>query len=103
MQSLNDDELNRLLETWKAPAAPASLRRKVLSAAAADQRGSWWKWLVRGTVRVPVPILIGLVLLVAILAGYRIPRDVRRPSTLAEFEPVKQLQPRVIRSVYADR
>ena len=48
---MNDDELKQALQQWKAPDAPESLQRRVL-------REPWWRWLLTGSVRIPVPALI---------------------------------------------
>jgi hypothetical protein len=100
MEPLNDDELNKLLQQWKAPVAPASLARKVL-----PRRESWWRWMLSGTIRVPVPVglalLAGLVLWIYTTVSKRQP--VERPASsvsLADFQPVKQLEPRIVRSGY---
>jgi hypothetical protein len=98
MEPLNDDELNRLLEQWKAPDAPASLAAKVL-----PPRTAWWSWLLSGSIRIPVPI--GVVIVAALLLFWvyfrtSAPERVQQPASgsvsLADFQPVKQLEPRVI-------
>ena len=91
MEPLNDDELGQLLRQWEAPRVPDSLRPP----------RQWWQWLLRGTIRVPVPVGLLVVAVMALLvysavSASRPPRTV----TLADFEPVKQLQPRIIRSQY---
>src|SRR3954465_14422335 len=58
---MNDDELKRILERWRAPDAPASLERKVLGQFTVEP---WWRWWLTGYVRVPVPALIALAVLV---------------------------------------
>jgi len=98
MEPLNDDELNRLLAQWKAPNAPPSLDRKVLP------RPSWWRWMLSGTIRVPVPV--GVAALVALgvwlyfsgAAARPVSRPEAVPVTLADFQPVKQLEPRIVRT-----
>jgi len=55
---MDDHELNRLLREWKAPDAPPHLRRPRASA-------SRLRWLVSGTLRVPVPVAIAALLLIA--------------------------------------
>ena len=53
MEPLNDDELRGLLRQWQAPDAPPSLDAKVLGARRQDR---WWKWLLTGSIRIPVPV-----------------------------------------------
>jgi hypothetical protein len=97
MEPLNEEELNQLLRQWQAPGAPPSLAGKVL-----PQRGSWLRWVVTGSIRVPAPVGIALLLALAVLLYFR---TVNRPEavqparsvSLADFQPVKQLEPRIIR------
>jgi hypothetical protein len=58
----NDDRLLRsLLQEWKTPATPPSLEDRVMKA-----RRPWWIFLLRGTIPVPVPVALGLTLLIAL-------------------------------------
>ena len=101
MEPLDDRELDRILQQWQAPGAPPSLRAKVL-----PQPSHWWQWLTTGTIRVPVPVGIAAVLaLAAFLYFFRTYLSTaERPTaaqpaksvSLADFQPVKQLEPRVI-------
>jgi len=99
MEPLDDRELDRILRQWPAPGAPPSLRAKVVA-----QPSHWWQWLTTGTIRVPVPVGIAILLAVAALLYFRtyLPtpeRQVAQPAksvSLADFQPVKQLEPRVI-------
>ena len=70
---LNDDELKRALQQWKAPDAPTSLERRVL-------REPWWRWLLSGSVRVPVPALIAFA---AILVAVYVARASNPPISCA--------------------
>jgi len=100
MEPLDDRELDKLLQQWQAPGAPPSLRAKVL-----PQPSQWWRWLATGTIRVPVPVGIAMLLAAAALLYFRtyLP-TVERPTvaqparsvSLADFQPVKQLEPRII-------
>ena len=99
MEPLDDRELNRILQQWQAPGAPPSLRVKVL-----PHSSQWWQWLTKGTIRVPVPVGIAAVLaLAAFLYFVRTPAAEQptaiqpaKSVSLADFQPVKQLEPRVI-------
>ncbi len=103
MQPMNDHELRKLLLLWKAPATPPGIEEGVLSAARARGKRNWIAWLVRGSVSVPVPALIA-VLVLLVLFGMRILQpQLPVRGTLADFQPVKQLKPRIIRSIYEDR
>ena len=101
MEPLNDNELNKLLSQWKAPAPPESLQRKFFPN---PQRLPWWRWIWSGSIRVPVPagLAAAVILVLSVLFGIS-NRAVAPPVkavTLADFQPVKQLQPRIIRSAY---
>jgi hypothetical protein len=100
MEPLDDRELDKILQQWQAPCAPPSLHAKVLPAS------QWWLWLTKGTVRVPVPLGIALLLAVAALLYFRtysptaerqtVAQPVKSVS-IADFQPVTQLEPRIIR------
>jgi hypothetical protein len=100
-RKLEDDrELDRVLQQWQAPGAPLSLRARVL-----PQPSHWWQWLATGTIRIPVPVGIAVLLAAAALLYFRtyLPTEERptvaqpaKSVSLADFQPVKQLEPRVI-------
>ena len=56
---MEDRELDRLLREWKSPDAPPHLRPP-------RARGSRLRWLVSGSIRVPVPAALAAVLLAAL-------------------------------------
>ena len=94
----NDKELKELLQKWKAPAAPATLARRLFP------RQPWWRWLMTGSVRVPVPVGLAALAVVAGLLYWSRPapppESVQEKSvSLADFQPVERLEPRIIRSV----
>jgi hypothetical protein len=100
MEPLDEKELSRLLHTWEAPAAPASLARRLLH----QDKARWWKWMFTGTIRVPVPVGFVAVLLVA---AWIYVSETRRPAapaaarpnapvSLADFQPVPQLEPTLV-------
>jgi hypothetical protein len=99
-RELDDKELNDLLRQWEAPGAPASLAARVLPRSA-----PWWQWLATGSIRVPVPVGLALVMLLAAFLYFRayfqtaVRPTVAQPAksvSLADFQPVKQLEPKVI-------
>lgn len=102
MEPLNDKELSDLLKEWQAPPAPPGLEQRVFPG---TRRLPWWRWLASGSVRVPVPVCIVavLILLASVFATTRtsrVPAPVIREVMFADFQPVKQLQPRIIRGGY---
>lgn len=54
---MDEEELNRLLREWEAPAAPGDLRPR-------PARPPLWRWLLTGSIRVPVPAALAVVLVV---------------------------------------
>ena len=94
MEPLNDPELDALLRQWQAPPAPDSLGRKIRTA----QRGSWWQWLLTGSIRIPVPFVLVLATVLLVIVAVNFPRA--QHADRSEFQPVKRLEPRIIRSSY---
>jgi len=97
VEPLNEKELSELLRKWQAPVAPDGLRGKFFPHA---ERLPWWRWLWRGSIRVPVPLALILFVTVTLSVSFAITHRQPRAVTLADFQPVKQLQPRIIRSNY---
>jgi hypothetical protein len=99
MQPIDDHELNALLKQWEAPPAPASLQPP------REDRLPLWRWLLTGSIRIPVPAGLAAMLILAVsvywaIAARQVASHPVGTVTLADFEPVKQLQPRIIRSGY---
>ncbi len=103
MEPLNDNELRDLLRQWEAPAAPPHLERRIFGE---PQKQPWRRWVLTGSIRVPVPVF-ALLLLVALSAlTYILPRARQAPPAfapevrLSDFQPVAELKPRIIRRAY---
>ena len=99
MEPLDDDDLKRLVPTWKAPHAPEHLHRQIFGA----PRQSWWAWLLTGGIRIPVPACAAIVLLVAWLALGRgsdalpvLPTAGQTVVTLADFRPPAEVQVKLV-------
>lgn len=93
MEPLNGEQLKEVLREWRAPEAPAHLEAKVFASPM-----PLWRWLLTGSIRIPVPVLVlSLIVLAAIFYSTRKPAN---PVGLANSEPVKQLNVRIIRSSY---
>jgi quercetin dioxygenase-like cupin family protein len=71
---MDDQELNRLLREWKAPDAPPHLRPRA--------RRPWLGWFITGSIRVPVPVAIAALVLLAAWT-----------TTMARPEPVSAPEP----------
>ena len=96
MHPLNDDELQDLLRQWQAPAAPSRMKPPT-------RKPNVLHWLVSGSLRVPVPIGVCALLVLLFLAMQVLRERVAPAATLGDFQPVKQLQPRVLRNIYDAR
>lgn len=94
MEPLNDDELKQALQQWSAPRAPVSLERKLLAE-------PWWRWLLTGSVRIPMPALIALATIVAavyLTRGREEPaRPVKPTVSLSDFQPVESVEVKIVR------
>jgi len=96
MEPLDDKELSQLLQRWESPGAPPELRKKL-----PVRRPSLWQWLLTGSIRIPVPVGLAAVVLLALwlLAGKAPPSPVAQPPAsinLADFQPVLELEPQVV-------
>lgn len=96
MEPLDEGELKELLHRWEAPVAPRTLKVRM-----SPPPPSRWRWLLSGTVRVPVPLALGIAALLAIWIYQSRPVNVppaSHPSTvsLSDFKPVRQLEPIVV-------
>ena len=82
---MEDRELNRLLREWKAPDAPPHLRPP-------RAHGSWLRWFVTGTIRVPVPVPVALsaLLLVAVWIASTRPGPMSTPDR-SDVQPSGEL------------
>jgi quercetin dioxygenase-like cupin family protein len=71
---MDDQELNQLLREWTAPEAPPDLRPR-------RARGSPLRWLITGTIRVPVPVALAVLLLAALWIASMRPGPMSTPET----------------------
>ena len=58
---LSDAELDHILRSWNAPAAPARMRAALFPASAAP----WWKRFITMSIPVPLPVALCLAFLIA--------------------------------------
>jgi len=73
---MEDRDLDRLLREWKAPDAPPHLRIR-------RAHRLPWRWLVTGSIRVPVPAALAAVLLAALWVASAWTAPVSTPDTSA--------------------
>jgi hypothetical protein len=92
----DDKKLSELLKAWQLPGAPASLDARVLG-----PRTPWWKLLLTGTIRIPVPVAFALAAALVVMGIALLHRPPAPPPAasvnLADFQPVKDMNVRVIR------
>ena|SRR5580698_10549737 len=84
MERPNESELRELLREWKVSDAPASLESRVMRS-----RHAWWHVLIHGYIKVPVPVVCGLVIL-TMLGAWRLTvhaSTVCRPEGLIPAAP----------------
>ena len=95
-EPFDDQELNSMLQEWKAPAPGAHLRAAIFPEA------PWWQRVLRAEIRIPVPVAVCLVmLLLAAIWVYRPqPESLVQAVTFRELRPVKEFKPRIIRRVH---
>lgn len=94
----NDDaQLRELLREWDAPPAPASLDKRVLAS-----RQGWWRFLINGYIRVPVPVACCVAVLILFAAWRSIRPDAAgAPCSIAEQHSIIE-QPAVCASAIPD-
>ncbi len=96
MEPLNDSELHDLLRQWDAPAAPPHLERRIFGG---PRKRPWYSWLLTGSVRVPVPALVLLLVILGALTYVLRPVSTHEVR-LSDFQPVSELKPKIIRGIY---
>lgn len=77
-----DLELERLLARWSAPIVPEGMDERVLGAYRRQVQAAepWWSRLFTASVRVPVPVAVGLLMLLIVTAVLAL-RPVSQPPT----------------------
>lgn len=99
MEPNDDPRLRELLREWEVPGAPPSLDRRVMGRAQSP-----WRFLLSGSIRVPVPICVAVAAALFVLAfvARRVqPKPVAEPVrpafNLRDFQPVHDAQVRIFR------
>jgi hypothetical protein len=105
MEPIDDPQLKKLLREWRVENAPRALDDRVLGVGQ-----PWWRRLISGSVRVPVPVALAVAMLFLAMGVALVrPRPVPPPAgtadsssvNLAEFQPVRDVQVRIIRGSHA--
>jgi hypothetical protein len=106
MEPQDDAKLRGLLNEWQLPDTPESLDARVLGLLRTPQQ-RWWSVLLSGSIRLPVPvaIIIGVALLVMAVALIHRQPAAPQPAAinLADFQPVHDLNVRIIRGSHGER
>jgi hypothetical protein len=65
------DGLSRLLQEWSAPVVPDGIDERMLAAyrRQTGRRESWWSRLFTSSVRVPLPVAVGVLMLLILTAA----------------------------------
>jgi len=97
MENDDDSKLSELLREWRVPDAPRPLDERVLG-----PHKPWWRFLLTGSIRIPVPVGVALAVLLFWMAGALLrPRPAAESASpsldLVQFRPVHDLNVRVIR------
>jgi hypothetical protein len=101
MEPINDPKLSELLREWQLSGATQSLDARV-----AAFRRSWWSFLLKGSIRVPVPVGLAAAAILLAMAGALVRRQGEAPVApaagspsinLMDFRPVHDVNVRVIR------
>jgi hypothetical protein len=95
----DDSELRDLLREWVVADAPAHLDNRILV-----RHMTWWRFLLQGSIRVPVPIGILAATMLVVLSSLllRADRPLAAPDgisgafSLTEFQPVGNVGVRII-------
>jgi hypothetical protein len=96
MEPLNDDELNQVLREWHPPDGPTSLEARLFP------EQPWWRWLLTGSIRVPVPVGLAMLAVFGFLL-YELRQPQASPSgsvSLADFQAIENASPQIVRSSY---
>jgi hypothetical protein len=106
VQPEDDPQLRDLLREWEVPGAPLSLNERILG-----RRQAWWRFLITGSIRIPVPVSV-LVAIVVVGLAAAVVQDHRKVPPKADatagnvslkgFRPVKNAKVRIIRGAYGE-
>ena len=87
MEHNHDPELGNLLRQWRVPPHSAALEDRVLGLCFKSRNPPWWRFLLTGSIRVPVPLAFGLAVLLTFGAWRTVRMDTLAPC-LSAIAPV---------------
>lgn len=90
---IRDEELDGLLRRWGAPVVPEGMDERVLAAYRRQVRAAepWWSRLFTASVRVPLPVAVGLLMLLVVTAALAL-RPEGTPPTAGTSGPSAPVQ-----------
>jgi len=102
MEPTDDPKLSKLLREWQVSGAPASLDARVLGA-----RKGWWRFLLTGSIRIPVPVGVAIAAILLMMATALVRQRAAPPPastlSLVSFRPAQDLNVRVMGGNYEAR
>jgi hypothetical protein len=102
MEPQDDPKLRELLNEWQLPDTPASLDARILGT-----RKQWWNVILSSSVRLPVPVAIVIAVALLVMSVALVRRQPAPPQpvaiNLADFQPVRDLNVRIIRGGHGER
>ena len=86
-----DEELHKLLSRWSAPIVPEGMDERVLAAyrRQSGRAEPWWSRLFTASVRVPMPVAVGLLMLFIVTAALALRPVAPQPTATGPAEPVQ--------------
>jgi hypothetical protein len=99
MEHNDDPKLSELVHEWQISGAPPSLDARI-----SKLRRSWWRTVLTGSIRVPIPVGVAVTAALLVMAGALVRQRTEGPTapapvpsiSLIEFRPVADLNVRVI-------
>jgi len=101
--SERDEELHRVLARWSAPIVPDGLDERVVEGFR-KQTGAgapWWERLFASSVRVPVPVALGVIVLLLVTAALALrpastPPTAGAPASSGSVQTARRSEPPIV-------
>jgi hypothetical protein len=91
---LRDPELQSLLARWSAEVLPEGIDERMLAAYRREVRTAepWWSRLFTASVRIPLPVAVGLLMLFIVTAALALRPPATPPPTAGTTGPTQPVQ-----------